>query len=100
MSVQSPSETADTRNGVPPEFLRGERAPQERTLIDILRSTTSQFPDAPAIDDGTVSVSYRELIEDIDEGAQWPGPASGAAIASAYGCRPVPSLCTSQFCRS
>ena len=73
LSVQSQSESASIQPtaGVPAEFLRSDRAPEERTLIDILRSTTRQFPDAPAIDDGSVTVTYRELLEDIDEGAQW-----------------------------
>ena len=73
LSVQSQSESADAQPAaaVPDVYLRSERAPSPRTLIDILRATTSRFPDATAIDDGSVSVTYRELLEDIDEGAQW-----------------------------
>ena len=55
----------------PAAFLRSPQAPPARTLIDILRDTAHRFPDAPAIDDGAVSVSYSELLDDIAEGAQW-----------------------------
>ncbi|MDV8024230.1 Pls/PosA family non-ribosomal peptide synthetase [Rhodococcus sp. IEGM 1330] len=55
----------------PAAFLRSPQAPPARTLIDVLHDTAHRFPDAPAIDDGTVSVSYSELLDDIAEGAQW-----------------------------
>ncbi|MDJ0469597.1 non-ribosomal peptide synthetase, partial [Rhodococcoides fascians] len=55
----------------PAAFLRSPLAPPARTLIDVLQETADRFPDAPAIDDGTVSVSYAELLDDIAEGAQW-----------------------------
>ena len=52
LSVQSQSESADAQPAaaVPDVYLRSERAPSPRTLIDILRATTSRFPDATAIE--------------------------------------------------
>lgn len=41
--------------------LYGGRTPEQRTLVDILTETISAFPGAPALDDGTVSLSYAEL---------------------------------------
>ena len=41
--------------------LRGGRTPEPRTLVDILNETVSAYPGAPAVDDGTVSLSYAEL---------------------------------------
>lgn len=65
-----PGSSADAAPA-PAAFLRSPQAPPARTLIDILRDTAHRFPDAPAIDDGAVSVSYSELLDDIAEGAQW-----------------------------
>ncbi|WP_231893968.1 non-ribosomal peptide synthetase, partial [Rhodococcus sp. EPR-279] len=65
-----PGSSADTAPA-PAAFLRSSLAPPARTLIDVLRDTAHRFPDAPAIDDGAVSVSYAELLDDIAEGAQW-----------------------------
>jgi non-ribosomal peptide synthetase component F len=42
-----------------------------RTLVDILEDTARAFPDAPAIDDGDTTISYSELLDNIDEGARW-----------------------------
>lgn len=41
--------------------LYGGRTPEQRTLVDILIETISAFPGAPALDDGTVSLTYAEL---------------------------------------
>jgi len=38
----------------------------ERTLLDILDSTVSRWPNAAAIDDGRATISYRRLIAEID----------------------------------
>ncbi|WP_256986142.1 MULTISPECIES: Pls/PosA family non-ribosomal peptide synthetase [unclassified Rhodococcus (in: high G+C Gram-positive bacteria)] len=65
-----PGSSADVAPA-PAEFLRSSLAPPARTLIDVLRDTADCFPDAPAIDDGAVSVSYSELLDDIAEGAKW-----------------------------
>lgn len=40
---------------------------EERTLVDIIRQTIAGYPEAPAIDDGTTCLSYRELGVRIDE---------------------------------
>ncbi|NLG54608.1 MAG: amino acid adenylation domain-containing protein [Rhodococcus sp.] len=51
-------------------MLRGSFAPPPRTLIDILRATAEYHPDAPAIDDGTIELTYRELLTEIDLGVE------------------------------
>ena len=52
----------------PEPLLRGTLAPQARTLVDILNSTAAAHPDAPAIDDGGVVLTYTELLAEIDAG--------------------------------
>ena len=51
-------------NSYPSQFLAGNKAPQPRTLLDILRATARNHPEAAAIDDGTV-ITYAELIEEV-----------------------------------
>jgi non-ribosomal peptide synthetase-like protein len=46
-------------------------APEPRTLIDILYDTAARYPDAPALDDGDVQLTYAELISDIEESVGW-----------------------------
>ncbi|MEU6186996.1 Pls/PosA family non-ribosomal peptide synthetase [Nocardia sp. NPDC047038] len=46
---------------------RGDRAPEARTLVDILTATALAHPDAPAIDDGRVVLSYLELVVEIEK---------------------------------
>ncbi|MFR9752574.1 Pls/PosA family non-ribosomal peptide synthetase [Nocardia sp. 004] len=48
-------------------LLRGERAAEARTLVDILTATVATHPDAPAIDDGRVTLSYLELAGEIEK---------------------------------
>ncbi|MCU1644114.1 MAG: Long-chain-fatty-acid--CoA ligase [Nocardia sp.] len=55
----------DTATGVSP-MLRAALAPPARTLVDILAVTAQEHPDAPAIDDGEVVLSYAELLTEID----------------------------------
>ncbi|MFJ7219642.1 Pls/PosA family non-ribosomal peptide synthetase [Amycolatopsis sp. NPDC098790] len=38
----------------------------ERTLLDVLAATAEQHPTAAAIDDGTTTLTYRRLLEEID----------------------------------
>ncbi|MDQ7803684.1 amino acid adenylation domain-containing protein [Amycolatopsis sp. A133] len=38
----------------------------ERTLLDILNATAERHPNAAAIDDGTTTLTYRRLLEEID----------------------------------
>ncbi|RMI32920.1 Pls/PosA family non-ribosomal peptide synthetase [Nocardia stercoris] len=49
---------------------RAEFAPSARTLPDILAATTAAHPDAPAVDDGEIVLSYAELRDEIDAGVR------------------------------
>ncbi|RSM37163.1 amino acid adenylation domain-containing protein [Amycolatopsis balhimycina DSM 5908] len=46
-------------------FWSGLGAP-ERTLLDVLAATAEQHPNAAAIDDGTTTLTYRRLLDEID----------------------------------
>ncbi|PBJ60350.1 amino acid adenylation protein, partial [Mycobacterium avium subsp. hominissuis] len=46
-------------------------APEPRTLVGILYETASRYPDAPALDDGAVVLTYRELIADVEDRVAW-----------------------------
>jgi non-ribosomal peptide synthetase-like protein len=48
-------------------LLRADRAPAPRTLVDILRSTAEDHPDAAAIDSGAEVLTYAELMEQATE---------------------------------
>lgn len=41
-------------------------APAQRTLLDILGDTAARHPGAPAIDDGSAVLTYRDLADQID----------------------------------
>lgn len=58
-------------HAVPAQYLLSALAPAPRTLIDILYDTARRFPDAPAIDDGAVQLTYAELVSDIEESVAW-----------------------------
>ncbi|MGH3580718.1 MAG: amino acid adenylation domain-containing protein, partial [Mycobacterium sp.] len=60
-----------TAPAIPPQYLLSSSAPEPRTLIDILYDTARRFPDAPAIDDGEIQLTYAELIGDIEESVAW-----------------------------
>ncbi|WP_026553063.1 Pls/PosA family non-ribosomal peptide synthetase, partial [Arthrobacter sp. H20] len=45
-----------------PQLSRRSAAPEPRTLVDILSATADSFPDASALDDGTTSLSYADLL--------------------------------------
>ncbi|GAA2005442.1 Pls/PosA family non-ribosomal peptide synthetase [Brevibacterium samyangense] len=45
------------------QFPAGHLAPAPRTLVDIVLEITAQYPEAPALDDGTTVLSYTELLE-------------------------------------
>ncbi len=53
----------------PEGFLRSHLAAPPRTLLDVLDATVAAHPDAPAIDDGSATLSYRELAEAVAAGA-------------------------------
>ncbi|AQT81941.1 amino acid adenylation protein [Mycolicibacterium litorale] len=56
---------------IPAQYLLSEQAAPPRTLIDILYDTANRYPDAAAIDDGTVQLTYAELVTDIEESVDW-----------------------------
>ncbi len=68
------------------QFNRSAQAPTARTLMDILTETSSAHPDAPAIDDGDVVLTYSELMELVDEGAVWLG-SRGIGLGDRVGIR-------------
>ncbi|TDD19671.1 amino acid adenylation domain-containing protein [Kribbella turkmenica] len=70
---------------------RGEWAPSPRTLVDVLRETADKYADEPALDDGSVSLSYRELLEQtgkfaarLTAGGIGPGDRVGVRISSGH----------------
>jgi len=56
---------------VPAQYVLSPYAPSPRTLIDIIYETAARYPDAAAIDDGTVQLTYSELIGDIEASVDW-----------------------------
>ncbi|TRW80057.1 amino acid adenylation domain-containing protein [Mycolicibacterium sp. 018/SC-01/001] len=56
---------------IPPQYLLSAQAPPPRTLIDILYDTARRHPDATALDDGTVQLTYAELIADVEDSVAW-----------------------------
>ncbi|MBO3084503.1 Pls/PosA family non-ribosomal peptide synthetase [Cellulomonas fengjieae] len=58
-------------------FLRSDRAPAPRTLLDVLAATVVAHGEEPAIDDGSAVVTYRELAEAVRAAA---GGLTGAGI--------------------
>ncbi|QLL07272.1 Pls/PosA family non-ribosomal peptide synthetase [Mycobacterium vicinigordonae] len=55
----------------PAQYLLSAHAPSPRTLIDIINETAARHPDAAAIDDGEVQLTYRELLEDMADSVRW-----------------------------
>ena len=53
------------RTDVQEALNRAAEAPLPRTLIDILRDTTEQYPDASAVEDADGAVSYAELLAQV-----------------------------------
>ncbi|MEZ0340777.1 Pls/PosA family non-ribosomal peptide synthetase [Mycobacterium sp. pV006] len=62
---------ADFTPQIPAQFLLSGQAPPSRTLIDILYDTARRFPEAPALDDGEVQLTYAEMLADIEESVAW-----------------------------
>jgi non-ribosomal peptide synthetase-like protein len=56
---------------IPAQYVLSPFAPEPRTLIDILYATAGRHPDAPALDDGTIQLTYAELVADIEESVGW-----------------------------
>ncbi|MDP9883579.1 non-ribosomal peptide synthetase-like protein [Sinomonas atrocyanea] len=53
------------RAGAAAQLRNAGRAPDPRTLVDILTASAEAFPEAPALDDGSTSLSYAELLEEV-----------------------------------
>ncbi|MEZ0448588.1 Pls/PosA family non-ribosomal peptide synthetase [Cellulomonas sp. ICMP 17802] len=53
----------------PEGFLRSHLAAPPRTLLDVLDATVAAHPDAPAIDDGSAVLTYRELADAVRDAA-------------------------------
>ncbi len=52
----------------PTQFVLSAFASEPRTLIDILYDTARRHPpDATALDDGTVQLTYAELVSDVED---------------------------------
>lgn len=73
----------------PDPLLAGDRAPDPRTLLDVLAQTAAAHPDAPALDDG-VPVSYAQLQRVVAERAarlvdQGVGPGDRVGVRAASG---------------
>lgn len=70
-------------------LLRGDLAPEPRTLVDIFRATAAQVPDEPAVDAGNGLLTYAELEEaadglaaELNAAGIGPGDKVGLRIAS------------------
>src|SRR5690348_6264119 len=50
-----------------PAVFRSRPAPAARTLLDILDRTVHQHPNAPAIDDGARTLTYRAMRTEVDQ---------------------------------
>ncbi|MFJ3673775.1 Pls/PosA family non-ribosomal peptide synthetase [Streptomyces sp. NPDC090106] len=67
----------------------GGHAASPRTLVDILDATTRACPDEPALDDGVVRLTYRELAAEVERLRRTLGEA-GVGLGDRVGVR-VPS---------
>ncbi|MGV9799069.1 Pls/PosA family non-ribosomal peptide synthetase [Mycobacterium sp. NPDC003449] len=56
---------------IPAQYVLSPLASESRTLVDILHDTARRFPDAPALDDGAVQLTYAELLVDIEDSVGW-----------------------------
>ncbi|MFN8046338.1 MAG: Pls/PosA family non-ribosomal peptide synthetase [Dermatophilaceae bacterium] len=52
---------------IPPLLLRGDAAPDPRTLVDVFRATVAAHPDDPALDNGRETLTYAALADAADE---------------------------------
>ncbi|HZC92146.1 MAG TPA: AMP-binding protein, partial [Mycobacterium sp.] len=66
-----PSRPVPAPAHIPAQYLSSQLAPSPRTLVEILYDTAARYPDAAAIDDGTVQLTYSELIGDIEASVAW-----------------------------
>lgn len=54
----------------PPQLPGSQATPPERTLVEVLNRTAAEFPDASALDDGSSSLSYADLLREVKTYAQ------------------------------
>ncbi|MFD4293597.1 Pls/PosA family non-ribosomal peptide synthetase [Rhodococcus sp. NPDC058532] len=66
-------QSSPDRSRIPAAYLRSPHAPAPRTLVDVLTATARAHPDAPAIDDGETTLTYAELLDEVDRGSRWLG---------------------------
>ncbi|GAA1482084.1 non-ribosomal peptide synthetase [Gordonia sinesedis] len=57
-------------NPIPAQYLLSAHASAPRTLCDILDDAAARYPDAPAIDDGDVALTYAQLVAVVRRGAE------------------------------
>ncbi|MFF7380969.1 Pls/PosA family non-ribosomal peptide synthetase [Streptomyces massasporeus] len=67
----------------------GRPAASPRTLVDIFDASVRSYPDEPALDDGTTSLTYRELAAEVEHLRRRLGSA-GVGLGDRVGVR-VPS---------
>ncbi|MEV5106853.1 Pls/PosA family non-ribosomal peptide synthetase [Streptomyces massasporeus] len=67
----------------------GRPAASPRTLVDVFDASVRSYPDEPALDDGTTSLTYRELAADVERLRRRLGSA-GVGLGDRVGVR-VPS---------
>ena len=58
---------ADEANDPAPALFRSGSAPGPRTLVDIFDESVAEYPDAPAVDNGAVVLTYTEMAEAAEE---------------------------------
>lgn len=58
---------ADESNDPAPALLRSGSASGPRTLVDIFDESVGEHPDAPAVDNGAVVLTYTEMAEAAEE---------------------------------
>ncbi len=70
-------------------LLRGTAAPRARTLVDVVRATAASYGPEPALDDGSQTVSYDELLRAVSalagrlaEAGIGPGDKVGIRLSS------------------
>ncbi|AZG47485.1 Pls/PosA family non-ribosomal peptide synthetase [Gordonia insulae] len=55
---------------IPPQFLLSSQASAPRTLCDVLDASAAAYPDAIAIDDGDLALTYVQLLALVRRGAE------------------------------
>lgn len=86
----------DQRNDHPTLAIYGcESPPEERTLVDVFQATVDRYPDAPALESASETLTYAELSQRVSSVAQHLA-ASGVVRGHRVGIR-VPSGTTDLY---